>query len=95
MRSYIDLYFAPDSLAPPEIRDRVRAGTGMSFIRGPHDLVFDWTTEEEFRVKLLRIHESLKGTGVYYRVETVQDETGAIEPVPWPALPRTDRMHHY
>ena len=94
MRSYIDLYFAPDSIPPTEIRDRVRSGTGLTFIRGPHDLVFDWASEEEFRATLLKIHSALKGTGVFYRVETVPDEAGAVDPVPWPALPRTDRMHH-
>ncbi|HXY46487.1 MAG TPA: hypothetical protein VEK13_01125 [Thermoplasmata archaeon] len=95
MRSYIDLYFAPDSLAPTEVRDRVREGTGLSFIRGPHDLMFDWTTEEEFRGKLLKVHDALKGTGVFYRVETVPNDSGAVEPVPWPALPRADRTRHY
>jgi hypothetical protein len=94
MHTYIDLYFTPESLSPPEIRERVRATTGLSFIRGSHDLKFDWTTEEEFRAALLKIHEALKGTGVFYRVETVPDETGFVEPVPWPALPRTHRLRY-
>jgi hypothetical protein len=93
MHSYIDLYFTPDSLPPPEILKRVRAATGLSFIRGPHDIMFEWKTEEEFRATLSKIHAALKGTGVLYRVETVSDETSFVPPVPWPALPQADKLH--
>lgn len=90
MRSYIDLYFAPGDVGPLEIADRVRRATGLAFIRGPHDLLFEWETVEEFRTMLARLHESLRGTGAFYRVETVADEPGIAPPVPWPApaLPR-------
>jgi hypothetical protein len=84
MHSYIDLFFAPDGVSPLEISDRVRETAGLAFIIGPHDIAFEWHTVEEFRDKLGRVHAALKGTRVFYRIETVTDEPGFIEPVVWP-----------
>lgn len=94
MHSYIDLYFTPESVPPLEISNRLRRAAGLSFIIGPHDLAFEWNTEAEFHERIGQIHEALKGTGVFYRVETVTEEPAFVEPVPWPpALPRSDRLH--
>ena len=93
MHSYVDLFFTPESDSPLEISKRIRSAAGLSFIVGPHDLAFEWTTEEEFRTTLTKIHQALKGTGVFYRVETVTEEPAFVEPVPWPALPTSDRLH--
>jgi len=94
MHTYVDLYFTPESVSPLVISERLRTVAGLSFIIGPHDLVFDWTTEAEFQGRLEKIHEALKGTGVFYRVETVSDEPGFIEPIPWPPpMPRRDPVH--
>src|SRR5208283_4684530 len=57
---------------------------GLSFIIGPHDLVFDWNFEKEFQERLAKIHEALKGTGILYRVETVSDAPDFAPPIPWP-----------
>ena len=94
MHSYVDLYFSPDGASPLEIADRMKAALGTGFIIGPHDIVFDWTTTEEFQERLARLHASLRGTGVMYRVETVSDEPGFVEPVSWPpVLPRGPPAH--
>ncbi len=94
MHTYIDLYFTPDSASPLEIAKRVRQHAGLSFIIGPHDLAFEWKTEAEFHECLEKIHSALKGTGVLYRVETVAEDPGYIEPIPWPPpLPRNDPIH--
>jgi len=94
MHSYVDLYFTPESLSPLEISERVRNVAGLSFIMGAHDLVFEWANETEFRERLAKIHEALKGTGILYRVETVSDDPGFIEPLPWPPpMPRRDPVH--
>ncbi len=93
MHSYVDLYFTPDSESPLEISKRLKSTAGLPFIVGPHDLAFEWTTEEEFRTMLGKIHVALKGTRVFYRVETVTEEGSFVEPVPWPTLPTTDRLH--
>ncbi len=94
MHSYVDLYFTPESLSPLEISDRIKSVAGLSFIMGAHDLVFEWTNEKEFRERLAKIHDALKGTGILYRVETVSDDPGFIEPLPWPPpMPRRDPVH--
>ncbi len=84
MHSYIDLYFSPEGTSPLEIADRVRRSSGLSFIRGPHDLVFEWKTVEEFRTILGKVHEALHGTGVLYRVQTITDASDRPEAMPWP-----------
>jgi hypothetical protein len=91
MHTYIDLYFAPEGVSPLDIADRVRKASGLSFIIGPHDLAFEWTTIEEFHDILGKIHIALRGTGVVYRVETIAEEPAFIEPIPWP--PPLSRGH--
>ena len=94
MHSYIDLFFTPESAPPLEIAKRLRERAGLSFIMGSHDLAFEWRTEEEFHEQLGKIHGALKGTGVLYRVETVQEDPTYIEPIPWPPpMPRNDPVH--
>lgn len=94
MHSYVDLYFTPEGVNPIEISERLKRLAGLSFIIGRHDLAFEWKDEAEFQERLVRIHAALKGTGVLYRVETVPNEPGFIEPVPWPPpLPRDDAVH--
>jgi len=94
MRSHIDLYFAPGDVTPLEIADRIQRATGLSFVRGPHDLSFEWETVEEFRQMLARVHEALRGSGALYRVETVVDSPEFVAPLPWPPpLPRGPPTH--
>jgi len=94
MHSYVDLYFSPESTPPFEISERLKRVAGLAFIIGPHDLAFEWRTETEFRERLSKVHEALRGTGVLYRVETVPDEPGYVEPLPWPPpLRRGDAPH--
>jgi hypothetical protein len=94
MHSYVDLYFTPESVSPLEISERLRAVAGLSFIIGPHDLVFEWELEKQFQERLHKVHEALKGTGVFYRVETVSEDPGFVEPFPWPPpMPRRDPVH--
>jgi hypothetical protein len=84
MHSYIDLYFSPEGLSPLEVAERIRAAAGLTFVIGPHDLVFEWTNVHEFHDLLTKVHSALRDTGVTYRVETIADEPAFIEPVPWP-----------
>jgi hypothetical protein len=95
VHTFIDLYFAPESVSPLDLAARIRESTGLEFIIGPHDLAFEWSTVEEFRATLARLHGALKGSGVLYRVETAADEPTYVEPVPWPP-PIRDRgpAHH-
>jgi hypothetical protein len=96
LRSFVDLYFAPGPVTPLEIAERIRGATGLSFVQGPHDLVFEWSTVEEFRALLAKLHEALRGSGAFYRVETVAEEEGVgfVAPLPWPpTLPRSPPSH--
>jgi len=93
MRSYIDLYFAPGDVTPLEIAERIRRATGLEFVRGPHDLLFEWATVEEFQAKLDQLHGALRGTGAFYRVETVEDDPEFAVPVPWTPVPRSSPSH--
>jgi len=94
MHSYVDLYFTPESVSPLEISERLKRVAGLSFIIGPHDLVFEWSHESEFKGQLAKIHEALKGTGVFYRVETVSNDPAYIEPIPWPpSISARDAVH--
>lgn len=95
MHTYVDLYFAPESVSPLDLAQRIHDQAGLRFIIGPHDLAFGWSTVEEFRFTLARLHDALKGTGVFYRLETVRDEPTYVEPVPWPPAIRdgTPSLH--
>jgi hypothetical protein len=84
MHTYIDLYFAPDGVSPLEIADRLQTHAHLSFIVGSHDLVFEWTTVDEFRTTLSKIHLALRGTGATYRVQSMGDSPDFSEPPTWP-----------
>ncbi len=84
MHTYVDLYFSPDGVSPLKIAERLREHAGLSFIVGTHDLVFEWSSVKEFRERLQKLHDALKGTGVTYHCESVIDDPTFIEPTPWP-----------
>ena len=80
-------------MSPLEISERLRKTAGLSFIIGPHDLAFEWGNVEEFQSMLTKVHEALRGTGVFYRVETVSEDPAYIEPIPWPPPISRGRTH--
>jgi hypothetical protein len=84
MYSYVDLYFSPDAMTPLEVAERLKRAADVTYIVGPHDLCFSWRTVEEFRDRMHRIHAALKGTGVSYRVESVEEHPAFLEPETWP-----------
>ena len=94
MHTFIDLYFAPDGISPLDVADRVRRIAGLSFIVGPHDLVFEWQTVEEFRDRLAKLHDALQGTGVSYRVQSASDDSMFVPPVAWPPSLQTEPQTH-
>ena len=84
MYSYVDLYFAPDGMTPLEVAERLHRAAEVTYIVGPHDLCFSWRTVDEFRERMQRIHGALRGTGVSYRVESVEEHPAFVEPETWP-----------
>ncbi len=84
MHSYVDFYFSPDGASPIDVAERVRDRIGLVPIVGAHDLVFEWSTVEEFRRVLRQLHDAVQGTGTKYRIETVAEDPQFVEPIPWP-----------
>jgi hypothetical protein len=84
MFSYVDLYFTPEGMDPLEVATRLRHAAKVTFIVGPHDLCFEWKSVEEFRARMGLIHAALLGTGVSYRVESVEEHPAFVEPETWP-----------
>jgi hypothetical protein len=94
LHTYIDLYFAPEGVSPLEVADRLRRHAELTYIVGPHDLVFEWRTVEEFRERLEKVHQALQGTGVSYRVQSSADDSLFVEPVSWPPSLQTEPQAH-
>jgi hypothetical protein len=94
MHTYIDLYFTPDGVSPLAIAERLHQHANLSFIVGPHDLVFEWHRVEEFRATLEKIHAALRGTGVSYRVESTVDDPVFVEPPSWPPVLTPEHPRH-
>jgi hypothetical protein len=94
LHTYIDLFFAPDGVSPLEVADRLRRHADLEFIVGPHDLVFEWSSVEEFRTRLAKIHEALRGTGVSYRVQSVSYDPMFVEPATWPPPLQAEPQQH-
>lgn len=99
MRTYVDLFFPLDGPLSSEIAKRLKEKAGLEFIRGRHDLVFEWTEFKEFAAKLEAIHAALKGTGVIYRFVSSEEEEPADTFAGWPPVrggsafsPRRDRQ---
>lgn len=74
MRTYVDISFSSDGTVATVVADRIREIAHVSLITGEHDIVFDWTTVEEFRERIRAIHNALAGTRAMYRVETVLED---------------------
>ncbi len=94
MHTYVDLYFTPDGVSPLEIAERLRLHANLSFIVGPHDLVFEWRSVEEFQTILGKLHTALKGTGVTYRVQSTGDDPMFVEPTAWPPSLQAEPQQH-
>jgi hypothetical protein len=84
MRTYVDITFSSDGPSPIDLAERIRETLGLSFIVGSHDLTFEWSTAEEFRGRIEQVHDLLRDTGAYYRVQTAEEEPGRSPIIAWP-----------
>ncbi|MGC2034353.1 MAG: hypothetical protein WA761_02770 [Thermoplasmata archaeon] len=84
MRTYIDITFSSDGPSPIDLAERIRETLGLSFIVGSHDLMFEWSSAEEFRGRIEQVHDLLRDTGAYYRVQTAEEEPGRSPIIAWP-----------
>ncbi|MCL5963030.1 MAG: hypothetical protein M1411_01495 [Candidatus Thermoplasmatota archaeon] len=74
MKSFIDIYFTSSGSSPAEVARYIKRKTGNTFIRGTHDLAFEWQTNEEFLMKVETLHTALKEMGVIYKIYTPMSE---------------------
>jgi hypothetical protein len=86
MLTYVDLFFPSTGAYASGIAKTAREKLGLSFLRGPHDLCFQWHQAEEFSQWAERIHEALKGTGALYRFESVKEEEHPLAFEGWPPM---------
>ena len=70
MKTYVSVYLSSEGAEPGEVIDAMKS-LGAKVIVGPWDFEID--TEKESLLELLpRIHETLKGMRVMYRVTTLE-----------------------
>jgi len=84
MRTYIDITFSSDGTVPTTVAARIHTIAHVMLLTGPHDIVFEWTTVEEFRTRIRAIHDALVGTKAMYRVVTEDqgEESAWYAPLP-------------
>ena len=83
MRTFVDITFAAGGVTPAKVVERLSRVRDISFLKGPHDVVFHWETTEEFWQRVGAIHQALHGTGATYRLETIDDQAIASVVSPW------------
>jgi hypothetical protein len=81
--TYLDLTFSTDKPNPIGTVKRLEQMHGISLIRGEHDLMFHWSTRDEFENRIQAIHSVLSGTGAIYRVHTEENPPSDGIPVVW------------
>ncbi|MDW8049197.1 MAG: hypothetical protein RMJ07_05930 [Nitrososphaerota archaeon] len=73
MKTYLTIWFNSEGASPSEVAERLQA-IGFKPVRGYYDHVYDWkrrATLEEILELSNKIHETLKGLKVLYKLETV------------------------
>ncbi len=76
MKTYLSVTFSSEGAKPSEIIMRLRS-LGFKPIMGEHDMVYEWgnnATEEDSLWFADKIHATLEGFKVIFRIETVKDE---------------------
>ena len=72
MKTYLTLWFSSEGAGPVEVVERLRS-LGFEPLSGYHDHVYDWKRNVELADILQltdKIHETLKGLNVLYKIET-------------------------
>lgn len=93
MRTYVDIYFSADGATPLRVAEVLHKELGMSFVFGPHDLVFHWKELPELYATIEKLNRALEPLGVYLRFLS-EEETRGEPDAPefhWPPLPPTER----
>ena len=73
MKTYLTIWFSSEGKNPSRVAERLQ-GMGFKPIKGPYDHVYDWKRDvdiEDILVLCDSVHETLKGFGVLYKIETI------------------------
>ena len=73
MKTYLTIWFSSEGAEPSKVAERLH-GMGFKPIKGPYDHVYDWNRNVDLEDILLlgnSVHETLKGLGVLYKIETI------------------------
>ncbi len=78
MRTYLIIWHNSDGENPLTVLEKL---TGMGFkpIKGYYDYEYDYeraVSIDDIMEFAIKVHETLRGTGVLYKLETVNDEEG-------------------
>jgi len=72
VKTYLTIWFDSEGASPFEVVERLRS-LGFKPLRGYHDHVYDWGRKVELEDILQlanKVHETLKGLRVLYKIET-------------------------
>jgi len=72
VKTYLTIWFSSEGAGPVEVVMRLRS-LGFKPMRGYHDHIYDWNRKVELDEILQltdKIHETLKGLNVLYKIET-------------------------
>jgi len=72
MKTYLTIWFYSEGASPLEVVERLRS-LGFKPLKGYHDHVYDWNRKVDLADVLElanKVHETLKGLKVFYKLET-------------------------
>ncbi len=73
MKTFLTIWFSSEGAGPLVVVERLRS-LGFKPLRGEYDHVYDWGREvslEEVLELCNRVHQTLKGLNVLYKIETI------------------------
>jgi hypothetical protein len=73
LKTYLTIWFSSEGSNPSRVAERLQ-GMGFKPIKGQYDHVYDWKRDIDIENILMlcdSVHETLKGFGVLYKIETV------------------------
>ena len=74
MKTYLKIMFTSEGAAPSEIKDNL-LNMGFEATKGNYDFVYDWPNDTADVNELVffadKVHAALKGSNVYFSIETI------------------------
>ncbi|AEH60943.1 conserved hypothetical protein [Methanosalsum zhilinae DSM 4017] len=77
MKTYLLVWFSSDGTRPSEV-NRALMSLGFQPMQGSYDYVYDWDDNVDVNEILEfgdKVHLSLEGMGVMFKIETIENRT--------------------